>query len=317
MNIHDLPLKRIHAHARDNFISFCSSTHTYTVARGGGNEKVPVSVTSFAKAYFEQFDGNAVVDKNYPNWKRYADSKYYAQIHSVLHAGGSDADAKQAILDQWSRNSKVSSREGTLMHEHAEYVCNGIELHDPSPEMVMLTRWLKEFQPHMQWEPVRTEWILWWELVQNDSTSPVMLAGTLDLLMWSKTMDVYGLFDFKRTNPKPKFKNADPNLLGPHTRALYHPGYAMPPLQEAENSDYGKYTMQLNILAKMLRERYDIDVASNMFLLQIHPDMSSAHCVQVSDLRQATDSLFAIEEERTRQATLARIPPPANQMKNE
>jgi hypothetical protein len=68
---------------------------------------------------------------------------------------------------------------------------------------------------------------------------------------------------------------------------MYHPGYAKSPLQEAENSDYGKYTMQLNILAKMLRERYGIDVADNMFLLQIHPDMSDAHCVQVSNLKAA------------------------------
>jgi hypothetical protein len=37
---------------------------------------------------------------------------------------------------------------------------------------------------------------------------------------------------------------------------------------EAENSDYGKYTMQLNILAKMLRERYGIDVADNMFAVE-------------------------------------------------
>lgn len=313
MNVHDLPLKKMYAHARDHLISFCPSTHTYMVVRDGGNEKVPVSVTRFAEGYFDQFDGNAVVEKNYTNWKKYTDSKYYSLIHSVLDAGKSESDAKQAILDQWTQTSKVASREGTLMHEHAEYVCNGIELPDPSPEMVMLMRWMKEFQPHMQWEPVRTEWMLWWELAHNDCTSPAILAGTLDLLMWSKTADVYGLFDFKRTNPKPKFKNADPNLLGPHTHPMYHPGYAKSPLQEAENSDYGKYTMQLNILAKMLRERYGIDVTDNMFLLQIHPDMYDAHCVQVSNLKAATDSLFAVEEERTRRATLAPAPPPTPQ----
>jgi hypothetical protein len=313
MNVHDLPLKKLHPHARDRLISFCPSTHTYTVVRDSGDEKVPVSVTSFAKRYFEQFDGNAVVEKNYANWKKYSDSKYYSLIHSVLDLGKSEAEAKQAILDQWAQNGKVASREGTLMHEHAEYVCNGIELPDPSPEMVMLMRWMREFQPHMQWQPMRTEWMLWWELENNDSTSPVILAGTLDLLMWSKTADVYGLFDFKRTNPKSKFKNAEPNLLGPHTHPLFHPGYAESPLQEAENSDYGKYTMQLNILSKVLRERYGIDVAGNMFLLQIHPDMPNAHCVQVANLKEATDSLFAIEEERARQTTLVPVPPPPPQ----
>ena len=71
--------------------------------------------------------------------------------------------------------------------------------------------------------------------------------------------------------------------------------------------------MQLNILAKMLRERYGIDVADNMFLLQIHPDMCNAHCVQVSNPRAATDSLFAVEQERARQSMLAPAPTPTPQ----
>jgi hypothetical protein len=71
--------------------------------------------------------------------------------------------------------------------------------------------------------------------------------------------------------------------------------------------------MQLNILAKMLRERYGIDVADNMFLLQIHPDMSDAHCVQVTNLKAATDSLFAVEEERTRQGALGAQATPGTQ----
>lgn len=309
MNAHNLPLRKKNAHVRDHLISFCASTHTYSVVRDGGNETVPVSVTSFAKCYFGQFDGKAVVENNYDKWKRFADSKYYSLICSVLDAGKSDSDAKQAILDKWSHDSKVASREGTLMHEHAEYVCNGVCIPDPSAEVVMLQKWMVDFQPHMQWEPVRTEWMLWWELSHNDSASPVILAGTLDLLMWSKTACVHGLFDFKRTNPKPKFKNAGPCLLGPHTHPMYHPGYAKPPLQEAENSDYGKYTMQLNILSKILRQRYDIDVSSNMFLVQVHPELPSVHCVQVANLREATDRLFDAEENRARQAIFAPAPP--------
>lgn len=310
MNVHDLPLKKKYAHTRDDLISFCPAIHTYTIVRDGEWQTAPVSVTSFSKGYFSGFDGKVVVEKNYEKWKRFTDSKYYSTIHEVLDSGMNDAEAKQAILDRWAVAGETASREGTLMHHHAELLCNGVVIVDQSPEMSMLKEWMKHFQPHMQWKPMRTEWMLWWEVTCDDHASPILLAGTLDLLMWSKTTGVYGLFDFKRTNPKPKFKNADANILGPHTQPLYHPGYAKSPLQEVENSDYGKYAMQLNILSKILRERYGIDVETNMFLLQIHPELSQAHCVQVPDLTDATNSLFAVETERCRQATLAPAPPP-------
>ena len=223
----------------------------------------------------------------------------------MLDAGKSESDAKQAILDQWTQSSKVASREGTLMHEHAEYVCNGIELPDPSPEMVMLMRWMKEFQPHMQWEPVRTEWMLWWELAHNDCTSPAILAGTLDLLMWSKTADVYGLFDFKRTNPKPKFKNADPNLLGPHTHPMYHPGYAKSPpgSRTVTTSTPCSSTSSPRCYGKDTASTSQTTCSSCRYTRHVR----RALCTSLQS--EGGYGQLAVEEERTRRAAL-RPPPP-------
>lgn len=293
-----LPLQKKHPHHRDKLVAFEPIEHIYTISRSKP-EEAPTSVTGFAKGYFKQFDQNAIVDKYFERWRSDSTSKYYNTISSVMEHGGDLDSAKSAILKLWSTNSAQASRDGTKMHADAELLCNGM-CTDQSAEMDMLSKWLKDYQPHMKWKPVRTEWMLWWELERDDATSPILLAGTLDLLMWSETEDVYGLFDFKRTNPKPKVSGGTQNLLGPHTHPRYHPGYAKSPLSEVENSDFGKYTMQLNILSKMLRERYGIDVMDKMYLLQLHSDLEGVHCVKVQMLPDATNSLFNIEAEQLR-----------------
>ena len=289
-----LPLQRRYAHARDECVEFNPGPHTYTVTQPKRfPEVVPVSVTGFSKNYFKQFDGRATVDRYYERWKASPQSKYYTMIHAALREELGDEGAKQRILVHWASTNDQASRDGTAMHAEAELLCNGMQPAVESPEMAMLRKWLVEWEPHMAWEPVRTEWILWWE--DERIAGDVLVAGTLDLLMWSKTADVYALVDFKRTNPKPKFDGGDRNLLGPSTNPRLHPGYAKAPLGDLENSTWGQYTMQLNILAKMLRERYGIDVKERMYLLQLHPDLDAAHCAKVEAHPKATDALFAVE----------------------
>lgn len=291
-----LPLQVKNSHPRDRCVRFYKEGHYYKVERNGECERVPVSATSFAKAYFEQFDADKVIGERYLNWKSNVNSKYYPLIQSVLQQGGSDFTAKRAIAQRWLEVGDEASQAGTRMHERAEIVCNGLQLEAEDRESEMLREWLSSFQPAMQWEPCRTEWILWWEEARLDNK--VLVAGTLDLLLKSKTTEEYALVDFKRTNPAPKYRGAPPNLLGPCGNPRFHPGYATTPLSDVENSKYGAYCMQLNILSKMLRGRYDIDVGHNMYLLQIHSDLKDPHCERVPMHKQATDALFAVEAER-------------------
>lgn len=293
-----LPLQQRNSHPRDSHVRFHKDGHYYTVERGTECERAPVSVTSFAKAYFQQFDADAVIQERYPSWKSNVNSKYYSLIQAALQQGGSDAEARHAIAQRWVDVGEEASQAGTRMHERAEMVCNGLTPDSEDIEMEMLREWLSSFQPAMQWEPCRTEWILWWEEPRIDNR--ILVAGTLDLLLKSRTTGEHALVDFKRTNPAPKYRGAPANLLGPCGNPRFHPGYALAPLSELENSKYGAYCMQLNILAKMLRGRYDIDVGHNMYLLQIHADMAQAHCERVPLHKQATDALFAIEAERMR-----------------
>jgi hypothetical protein len=298
LDSHVLPLEKANPHGRDFCITFDPETHVYTVTRDDVAEEVPVSVTSFAKRYFKSFDASAVIEANYTKWKGDTGSKYYSLIHATLNTGASDDQAKLAIANLWSSKGEKASREGTAMHSDAEFLMNGLEVAN-SKEMQLLRKWREEFQPHMKWTPERTEWKLWWE--DERCQGRVLVAGTLDLLMRSETTDEYALVDFKRTDPTPKYTGGPQNLLGPHQGAKYHPGFADSPLGEVENNDFGKYSMQLNILAMMLQEKYGI-VVKHLFLLQLHPDLETAHCVRVPDHMNATHSLFTIEAERLAQS---------------
>lgn len=301
-----MDLKTVNQHERDACIHFEPQGHFYTITRAGVSERAPVSVTSFSNPYFKQFDAYAVIDDRYYKWKSDADSKYYLVIKEILRLGGADSDAKRAIAQNWADAGDSASKAGTKMHERAELVCNGLDVEGGDAgsddggdaEMDMLRTWLADFQPAMQWKPWRTEWILWWE--DDRIGGHILVAGTLDLLMKSDKTGEFALVDFKRTNPAPKYRGADRNLLGPCSDSRFHPAYAASPLGDVENSKYGSYCMQLNVLSKILSERYNIDVGHNMYLLQIHCDLQSAHCITVPPLREATDSMFAIEAERRR-----------------
>ena len=255
-----------------------------------------MSVTSFCKRYFTQFNPRSVVERHFDKWKVNPNSKYYAVIHAALQSGSSEEEVKQMIMDMWVGIGNKASEEGTDMHDRAEHVCNGIQAPVEDKEMSLLVQWQRDFQPHMKWRPFRTEWMLWWDEPRLDGK--VLVAGTLDLLLRSETTGEFALVDFKRTNPNPKYNGGPPNLLGPCANPRYHPGYASSPLVDLEDSKYGAYCMQLNILAKMLRERYEIDVGHNMYLLQMHVDMDQAHCIRVPSHRQATNTLFVVESER-------------------
>jgi hypothetical protein len=289
------PLCKVNRHPRDASVQFDEPTHIYVVSREYGvAEQAPVSVTGFAAEYFSKFDGPAIVDRYYFRWKADASSKYYSIIVDALQRGQGDEGAREAILALWAARGSEASQAGTLMHARCEELCNGMLLGEPTPEVRSLQRWLDTFEPHMQWKPFRTEWVLWYEV---EDRGPLLLAGTLDLLMYSAKEHKYMLVDFKRVDPKPKYTGGPPRLLGPHT-GRFHPGFATGPLTGIEDSDFGKYTVQLNVYAFILRERYGIDVESRMLLLQLHPALEEAHCVQVPQVTQEVDALFAEQSKR-------------------
>lgn len=268
-------------HSRDKYITFNDSDHTYTVEINGRRTLAPTSATKFAERYFSSFNAKCVVDENYYKWKANERSSYHAFIRESLNAGATDNDAKLAIVEGWKRKASAACSMGTAVHAECELVCNGVVSDTNSIEIRQLIEWTDSWQKHKRWKPFRTEWRLYY-----DHEDQLVMAGTPDLVLESAETGEFALVDFK----------ISPALLGPATDCFTR--QAQPPIQCFEDSKYGRYATQLNILSHVLRTKYGIDVADNMYLLQLHRDMDTWHCVQVPQHRDEIDTLFRIETQR-------------------
>lgn len=286
-----LPLAAKNAHARDACITFDEGAHVYYVERNGVVEKAPTSATKFAEHYFEGFDAIKIINKYFEGWRHDPCSRYFEMIHAAL-ANGNEESAKAEIAAHWQKTAISASAAGTTLHNDCELVCNGFSPLTNSKEIEHLCDWLTNFQPEQQWEPYRTEWRLWYEDVHGE----LVLAGTPDLVVRSRATGEYALVDFKRTDPKGRAMLLQPGIS--------FPKFAKPPLSEVEDSKFGKYECQLNVLSFILRERYGIDVGNRMFILQLHDSLDTWHCVQVTDRQDAIQSLFRIEHTRLRGSTV-------------
>ena len=274
-------LSSLNAHPRDNFIEFDESSHSYTVEMSGVKILAPTSATKFAERYFTVFDAAQVVARNYDKWKNDKSSVYYESIHAALNAGADDNDAKLAILEGWDRKSREAASFGTAVHEQCELVCNGASCDMNSVEISQLIDWMNNWQKEKQWQPFRTEWRLYYEVDGH-----LIMAGTPDLVLKSAETGEFALVDFKISQ----------SLLGPSTGRFSRK--AQPPIQCFEDSKYGRYSAQLNILSHMLNTRYGVDVGPRMYLLQLHRELDTWHCVQVSQARDEVDTLFSVETRR-------------------
>lgn len=180
------------------------------------------------------------------------------------------------------------------MHAQCEAELKGESLGVECPEMRLFRKWRAEFQPDMNWTPARMEWKLWYD----DKHGRLLFAGTIDLLLYSAATDEYALVDYKRIDPKPKYAGGRPHYLSPCYSARYHPGFGKQPLDEVEATQFGEYTVQLNLYAKILRDCYGVDVGHHMYLVQMHEDMDTFHAVRVEQHICAVDALVAAEAER-------------------
>lgn len=285
-----LPLALKNPHPRDAHVSFDEERHEYHVTLGGVTVTAPTSATKFAERYFSTFDANKVVECNYHKWKTNSTSKYYSLIHGCLLAGATDEDAKLAIKEGWTQKGVEAAAQGTLVHSQCELVCNALPVVKSSKEIEQLMSWIEGWQPAMQWAPYRTEMRLYF-----DTKGVVVLAGSPDLILKSAVTGEFALVDFK----------VSPALIGPANG--FHPGFAASPMHTFEDSKFGRYEAQLNILSHILRNKYDINVGKHMYLLQLHDTLQSWHCVQVSDREDEVETLFAVETQRLMLAQTAPV----------
>ncbi len=135
---------------REARIQFLESSHTYYI---DGSKVAPRSVTGLVHSYAaSHFDPQAVV-KQMKRGRRWPEKRDQYMKEDADDESLSD----DAICELWSKNGRIASARGTLLHYHAECLLNGVTVVPPiSPEfeqLVCLDAALRE----MGYSPFRTE----------------------------------------------------------------------------------------------------------------------------------------------------------------
>ena len=235
-----MKLKINNSHPRDKRIDFDETNHVYFI------DGIPyeLSVTGFIKSFFEEFDSESVIKKNYAKWQLDKKSKYY---------GLTVDDIKKS----WKKNAEDASNKGSKLHKDIEAFYNDIEFHNDTVEFnffLSLNDRLKD-----KFKAYRTEWIIFDE--------DIKLAGSVDMCYTDKEGNYY-LFDWKRSKQIIKENN--------YRKGKY-------PLNHIDDTNYWHYALQLNIYKYILEKNY-MKAISSLYLVKLHPDQQNYEVIRIPDL---------------------------------
>jgi ATP-dependent exoDNAse (exonuclease V) beta subunit len=245
-------LEKKNPHNLDKIINFEPVSHTYTL------NGIPIksSVTSIVEQFFEKFNGKLAIQRmmNGNNWPR---SEY------MLTDLSRPMNEKE-ILAQWDSIGMEARNLGTWMHYNIELFINGNSPTASSPELV---RFLKFYSDIIQNKifPYRTEWRI--------GCSETMIAGTVDFV-GQKLDGSYVLMDWKRS----KKLNGNP-ISSYGKKAKY-------PLNELDDCDTTKYSLQLNLYRYILQKHYNMKIDS-MIVVSFHPILKSYYAYNVPIMDEA------------------------------
>lgn len=235
------------AHPLDARVVFDPVTHKYFV----DGKRYPGSVSGFYGEYFDHFDGAAVVDKYWNNWKTKKDNKYHYLIAFLTGTLGFDDDlAKLEIRKLWGDAGEAASRLGTTTHEQIEYHINDILENVDSPEFQMFLEWRKT---HPAWEPYRSEWSVFSEDIK------ALVTGQIDSIWRDTATGLFHMVDWKRV--------AEMKMVA------FNNEMGRPPLNRIPNTNYGHYIVQQNLYTALVEQPcYGLKIES-MLLVQVHPNL--------------------------------------------
>ena len=212
-----------------------------------------ISATTFIHQYFPVFDASSVLKKMKNKNEKYP--------------GMSD----EAIKKAWFMNGKVASSSGTSMHRHIELFYNEGNIIDAS-ESKELSYFL-DFHHNVveknEMVPYRTEWSIF--------DGDIDLAGQLDML-YQKKDGSFALYDWKRVKEIKK------------TNPYGERGFGI--LSDVSHCNFCHYSLQLHIYKKILETRYDMNI-TEMVLVILHPDNEGYITMEVDDMSEHVDKMFA------------------------
>jgi len=237
-----MKLEELNSHKRDSRITFDEEPHVYYVDK----KPYSLSVTSFIKTFFEEFDADSVINKNYHKWQANTLSKYYGL-------------SVNQIKTSWKKISDNALAFGSKLHKDIELFYNEIDVVNDSPEFhyfLNLHNKIKE-----KCVPYRTEWMIFDE--------DIKMAGSVDVCYTNKKDNLL-IFDWKRS--KKIQKNND------FRKGKY-------PLNHLDDTNYWHYALQLNMYKYILENKYE-KIVSGLYLVCLHPNQEDYKLISVPDLQR-------------------------------
>jgi hypothetical protein len=237
-------------HIRDENIVFYEEDHWYSIC--GSKPGDYVSATTRINSMFPKFREDMVI-KGILKSKKMSDPNYKYYGHTA-----------ESIKQMWEDNRVEASTLGTRLHRSIELFYNDVEQEEPE---VLKTKEYGHFErfyeKHKDKKAFRTEWSVYDEEIKT--------AGQIDMCYLNDdgTVDLY---DWKRSKEikKQAFRSSDT---------------ANDPIDGYPNSNFWKYSFQLNLYKYMIEKNYGYKVR-DMYIVVFHPNNDSFMKYKISNLNE-------------------------------
>ena len=269
-------LQSIHPHDNDKDICFFEKGHRYEWQI---NKSLSfVSVTTFLKSKFPEFDADAVIIKMQASdrWRTMGPDDIYWD-HATLAPM-----TKELILTKWLANTGASEL-GTQLHRQIEQYYNndgkdgkdgkdGTDHYNTVQDRswTQFLDFVAEYKS--KFTPFRTEWVVY--------DSNVHIAGSIDMVVQNCDDGSFSIYDWKRSK----------DALNPENpyREFSH----IPELSHVPATTYWKYAMQLNMYKYILETNYDMKIR-DLHLVRLHPNFDTYAVIDVPDMSAEIRALMA------------------------
>ena len=168
-------LSKENEHEFDSRITFQEEGHIYHI---DGQNKDLVSVTTYIKSFFEEFDTDRVISgilRKY-EYNNDPDYKYYKM-------------EPELIKYMWEKNRDESSGKGTDLHKNIEDFYNNL---CPDNDSIEFQYFLNFYTDHNEkYEIYRTEFLVFSEILK--------ITGSIDGLFQNIDDGTFTIFDWKRS----------------------------------------------------------------------------------------------------------------------
>jgi hypothetical protein len=255
-------LKSLHPHDKDNDICFFEKGHRYEWRKSLSF----VSVTTFLKSKFPEFNADAVITKLQLSnrWRTMGpDDIYWDPV--TLAPMTKELILTKWLLTKWLANTGASEL-GTQLHRQIEQYYNNAD-NDESAVPIQDRSWTQFLDFAAEYKskftPFRTEWVVY--------DSNVHIAGSIDMVVQNSDDGSFSIYDWKRSK----------DALSPENpyREFSH----IPELSHVPATTYWKYAMQLNMYKYILETNYDMKIR-DLHLVRLHPNFDTYAVIDVPDM---------------------------------